>query len=143
MKITQAQQWRRERGSALLLTLLLTVLGAILCGLCVDTVSLLWVRSHAQTAANLAAQSVVLELSRNPGATPAYLEQTARATAAWNGIRHGAEGAQVHLEKKETGTHLLVRRDAGVYFLRMFRPEPIPVYARAEVRAAMPTREGL
>jgi len=141
MKITQAQQWRRERGSALLLTLLLTVLGAIIFGLCVDIVSLLWVRSHAQTAANLSAQSVAVELGRNPAATPAYLEETARATAAWNGIRHGSEGSTVYLEKQEKGSQLLVRREAGVYFLRMFRPEPIPVYARAVVQAPV-NREG-
>ena len=142
MKNTQAQPWRRERGSALLLTLLLTVLGAIVFGLCVDVVSLLWVRSHAQIAANLSAQSVAVELGRNPAASPAYLEETASATAAWNGIRHGFDGAVVSLEKNEEGTRLSIRREAGVYFLRMFRPEPIPVYARAEVPAPA-AREGL
>ena len=136
MSETQAQRWRRERGSALLLTLMLTLFGAVLLGLGVDATSLLWVRSDAQTTANLAAAAVSMELTRNPSATSAYLQEAARASAALNGIRHGNPSTAVRLERHDNGTSVLVERVADVYFLRMIRPQPVPVAARAMVLAA-------
>jgi plasmid stabilization system protein ParE len=139
MRTTRARRWERERGSALLLTLLLTLAGAAILGLTVDAASLLWARSNAQTTANLVAAAVALELELNPAATDLYLEEAARAAAAWNGYRHGADSAAVHLERPAGverpagGTAVLIRRDAAVFFLRILRPEPVAIRARAAV----------
>ena len=113
-----------------MLTLLLTLAGAAILGLTVDAMSLLWVKSNAQTTANLIAASVALELGRNPSALEPYLVETARATAAWNGYRHGTDSVAIHLEGK---TEVLVERESGVFFLRMIRPQPVAVRARATV----------
>jgi len=131
----QASRRHRERGSALLLTLLLTLLGAALLGLTVDGMSLLWARSNAQTTANLTAAAVALERERNPAASEAYLVETARATAAWNGYRHGIDATAIRLEGHEGQSTVLVERDTGIFFLRMIRPQPIAVRARASVGA--------
>lgn len=133
MKSNKTQWWRRERGSALLLTLLLTLAGAAIIGLTVDATSLLWVRSNAQTTANLVAAAVALEQERNPAANLDYLVETARATASLNGYAHGADSVAVHLEQLDGKTSVLVERDAGVYFLRMVRPQPVAIRARATV----------
>jgi hypothetical protein len=130
---TQARRQYRQRGSALLLTLLLTLVGAAILGLTVDGMSLLWVRSNAQTTANLTAAAVGLELERNPAATDAYLVETARATATRNGYRHGADSVAIHLERQAGQTAVLVERDAGIFFLRMIRPQPVAIRARATV----------
>ncbi|MFN0104334.1 MAG: hypothetical protein ACKV2U_19885 [Bryobacteraceae bacterium] len=95
--------------------------------------SLLWARSHAQTTANLVAASVAMELERNPSAPVPYLVETARATAALNGYRHGANSVAIHLEQREGKTAVLVERDTGVFFMRMIRPEPVAIRARAAV----------
>lgn len=131
----QAHKRRQQRGSALLLSLLLTVVGAALLGLTVDATSLLWARSNAQTTANLTAASVQRELERNPSAPPSYLEEAARSTAAHNGFRHGLDSAAVRLEKQQDHTDVLVERKTGVFFLRMIQPEPILIRARASVES--------
>ena len=143
MKHIEAQRGRRERGSALLLTLLLTLTGALILGLTVDATSLLWVRSNAQTTANLVAAAVALEQQRNPAASQEYLVETARATAALNGYAHGVDSAAVHLELAEGKTSVLVEKDAGVYFLRVLRPQPVAVRARAGVEAPGAVKAGL
>lgn len=99
----------------------------------VDVLSLVWVRSSAQTTANLAAASVALEIQRNPSAPVDYLRETARATAAWNGYRDGVDATAVQLDRQDGKTSVLIEREAGVYFLRMIRPQPVPVRARAAV----------
>jgi hypothetical protein len=131
MKLNKTQPWRRERGSALLLTLLLTLVGGAFLGLTVDAVSLIWVRSNAQTSANLVAASLAVEKAQNPGASAPYLLESARATAAWNGYRHGVDSVSVQIEEHDGRTSVLLEKDAGIYFLRMFRREPIAVRARA------------
>lgn len=143
MKQTRTQRWRREQGSALLLTLLLTLVGAALVGLTVDAASLLWARSNVQTTANLAAASVDLEQKRNPSAPLPYLAETARASAAWNGYRHGHDSVAVHLEQTSGQTSVLVERVAGIFFLRMFRTQPVAIRARAPVAAEPPAKAGL
>lgn len=135
MKHLKARQWRRERGSALLLTLLLTLAGAAMLGLTVDATSLLWVRSNAQTTANLVAAAVQLESAKNPGAKLEYLVETARAVAALNGYPHGTDSVAVHLEQLDGKTSVLVERDAGIFFLRMIHPQPVAVRARAIVES--------
>jgi hypothetical protein len=142
MKNKQAQRWQRERGSALLLTLLLTLLGAAILGLTVDAMSLLWVRTNAQNTANLAAAAVALEQERNPAITLDDLVAAARATAALNGFAHGNDSAAVHLERQDGKTSVLLERDAGIYFLKLIRPQPVAVRARAEVERA-PLKAGL
>jgi hypothetical protein len=97
-------------------------------GLAVDGTSLLWAKSNAQTTANLAAEAVAVELERNAGASGAYLEATARAAAAWNGVAAG-----VRLEEAPGGRAVVVERQAEVYFLRMVRPQPVAVRARGLV----------
>lgn len=143
MKHTEAQRRRTERGSALLLTILLTLVGAMFLGLAVDAMSLVWVRSNAQTTANLAAAAVALEQQRHPAATTDYLLETARATAALNGYTHGVDAASVRLEQTNGNVSILVERDAGVYFLRAIRPQPVAVAARAGVEAPAPQKAGL
>ena len=69
----QSPRRQRVRGSALLLTLLLTITGAAFLGLTVDAMSLVWARSNAQTTANLTAAAVALERERNPGVSDDYL----------------------------------------------------------------------
>jgi uncharacterized membrane protein len=138
MKTKQAQTGRRERGSALLLTLLLTLTGALILGLTVDATALIWVRSNAQTTANLAAAALAVELERNPDAALPYLVETARAAAARNGFAHGADTFAVHLEQQQGRTAILVERDAEIFFLRIVRPQPIAVRARAEVAPPAP-----
>jgi hypothetical protein len=128
MERTQTQRRQPERGSALLLSLLLTLVGALMMGLAVDGTSLVWAKSHAQTTANLAAEAVGLELERNAGAGEAYLEATARAAAGWNGL-----AARVRIERTDGGLSVVVDREAEVYFLRMIRPEPVAVRARGLV----------
>ena len=125
-----------------MLTLLLTLAGAAILGLTVDALSLLWVRSNAQTTANLIADSIALELERNPSALDPYLLETARATAAWNGYRHGTDSVSVHLERQEAGRAVLIERDTGVFFLRMIRPQPVAIRARATV-GALAVKAGL
>lgn len=143
MKHIKAQRGRRERGSALLLTLLLTLVGAMFLGLAVDAMSLVWVRSNAQTTANLVAAAVAMEQQRNPAANPDYLLETARATAALNGFTHGEEAVAVQLERAEGKFGVLLEKDAGVYFLRAIRPQPVTVRARAGVEMAAPVKAGL
>lgn len=126
------------RGSALLLTLLLTITGAAILGLTVDAMALVWARSNAQTTANLTAAAVALEQERNPGVSEAFLVETARSAAAWNGYRHGKDSAAIHLERQEGRTEILVERDASVFFLLMIRPEPVAIRARAAVGAPVP-----
>jgi len=138
---TQARR-NRQKGSALLLTLLLTLAGAAILGLTVDAMSLLWVKSNAQTTANLVAASVVLELERNPSASEPYLVETARAAAAWNGYRHGTDSVAIHLVRQEGKTAVVVERDAGVFFLRAIRPQPVAIRARAAV-GALAVKAGL
>lgn len=99
----------------------------------VDASSLIWARSNAQTTANLAAASIGLELKRNPSASTEFLVETARAVAAWNGYRHGSDSVAVHLERQDGKTSVLVERDAGVYFSRVIRPQPVAVRARAAI----------
>ena len=142
MKHIKAQRGRRERGSALLLTLLLTLVGAMFLGLAVDAMSLVWVRSNAQTTANLVAAAVAMEQQRNPAANPDYLLETARATAALNGFTHGEEAVAVQLERAEGKFGVLLEKDAGVYFLRAIRPQPVTVRARAGVEMAAPVEAG-
>lgn len=142
MKTKQAQTGRRERGSALLLTLLLTVVGAMILGLTVDASALIWVRSSAQTAANLSAAALAVELERNPDAPLPYLVETARAAAARNGFIHGANTVAVHLEQQRDRTAILVERDAEIFFFRIVHPYPVAVRARAEVAPPSP-RPGL
>lgn len=133
--MTQARTRRQQRGSALLLTLLLTLAGAFLLGFTVDATSLLWARSNAQTTANLVAGSVALELERQPAATLDYLTETARAAAVQNGVRHGIDSASVYLERREGRTEILIERQAGVYFLQVIRPQPVAIRARATAQA--------
>ena len=139
---TQARRRHRQRGSALLLTLFLTLAGAAILGLTVDAMSLLWVKSNAQTTANLVAASVALELERNPSVLEPYLVETARATAAWNGYRHGTDSVAIHLERQDGRTAVLIERDTGIYFLRMIRPQPVAIRARATV-GSLPMKAGL
>lgn len=129
----QARRRYRQRGSALLLTLLLTLVGAMILGLTVDAMSLLWARSNAQTTANLTAAALSLELERNPAATESYLVETARAAASRNGFRHGTDSVAIHLERKASQTAVLVERDTSIFFLRMIRPQPVAIRARATV----------
>lgn len=143
MTHSRAQRGRKERGSALLLTLLLTLAGAVILGLTVDATALLWVRSNAQTTANLVAASVALEQQRNPAATQEYLVETARAAAALNGYAHGVDSAAVHLELAEGKTSVLVEKDAGVYFLGILRPQPVAVRARAVVETTVTVKAAL
>lgn len=143
MKHTEAQRRRTERGSALLLTILLTLVGAMFLGLAVDAMSLVWVRSNAQTTANLVAAAVALEQQRHPAATTDYLLETARSTAALNGYTNGVDAASVRLEQTNGKVSILVERDAGVYFLRAIRPQPVAVAARAGVEAPAPQKAGL
>ncbi|HEU0123803.1 MAG TPA: hypothetical protein VFQ91_24945 [Bryobacteraceae bacterium] len=143
MKQKKTQRRRRERGSALLLTLLLTLVGAALLGLSVDAVSLLWVRSHAQTTANLAAASVELEQKRNPTASSVFLAGTARASAAWNGYRHGQDSVAVYLDQSGGRASILVEREADIFFLRLFRTQPVVVRARAAIAAEPAARAGV
>ena len=143
MKHTKAQRRRTERGSALLLTILLTLVGAMFLGLGVDAMSLVWVRSNAQTTANLAAAAVALEQQRYPAANPDYLLETARATAALNGYSHGVDAASVRLEQTDGKISILVERDADVYFLRAIRPQPVAVVARAGVQLPASQKVGL
>ncbi len=135
LRVLQGQASRRQRvrGSALLLALLLTITGAAFLGLTVDAMSLVWARSNAQTTANLTAAAVALERERNPGVSDEYLVETARSAAAWNGYWHGRDSTAIHLERQEDRTDVLVERDAGIFFLRMIRTEPIPIRARAAV----------
>lgn len=142
MKKTQAHRWRRQRGSALLLTLLLTLAGAALLGLTVDATSLLWARSNAQTTADLAAAAVALELERSPAANLEFLSESARASAALNGYRHGSDSVSIQLERQDGKTSILVERDAGVFFMRMVRPHPVAIRARAAVQTGI-RAEGL
>jgi hypothetical protein len=104
MTQTQAQRWRRQRGSALLLTLLLTL-----------------------------ADAVALEMRRAPHADLTFLAETARATAALNGYRHGADSVSVQVEQLDGKTSILLERDAGVFFMRMVRSQPVAIRARATV----------
>lgn len=133
MNITQTQRGRQQRGSALLLTILITLVGAVFLGLAVDATALLWVRSHAQTTANLVAATVALEQQHNPAAPLPFLVESARATAARNGFVHGVDSVAVHLEQLDGSTNILLERDAGVFFLRMIRPQPVAIRARASV----------
>jgi hypothetical protein len=133
MKNQWTQRRRQERGSALLLTLLLTLLGAILLGLSADAMSLLWVRTHTQNTANLAAAAVQLEQEQSPSASREDLEAAARATAARNGFASAGESGSVRLEQVEGKTSVVVECDAAVYFLRIVRPQPVAVRARAAV----------
>jgi uncharacterized membrane protein len=133
MNFTQPHRRQRERGSALLLTLLLTLAGAALLGLTVDAAALLWVRSNSQTTANLAAAAVALELEGNPAAPESYLVQTARAAARRNGCTHGQDAAAVHLENAGPALSIRIDRDAPVFFLRILHPGPVAVRARAPV----------
>jgi len=130
---TLARRHVRQRGSALLLTLLLTLAGALILGLSVDALSLLWIKSNAQNTANLTAGAVSLERARNPSAPDAYLVETARAAAARNGYRHGTDSVSIHLERENGRDAILVERDTGIFFLRMIRPQPIAIRARAEL----------
>lgn len=132
----QARIRRQQRGSALLLSLLVTVVGGAILGLTVDVTSLVWARANAQTTATLAAASLQLELSRNSSAADAYLETVARATAAHNGCRHGSASAVVQVLKHDGGREVLVARPAPVFFLRMFHVPPVTIRARAPVVAA-------
>lgn len=143
MKNIEAQRGRKERGSALLLTILLTLVGALFLGLAVDAMALAWVRSNAQTTANLVAAAVSLEQQRNPAANSDYLLETARATAALNGYTHGMEAVAVQLERTEGKVGVLLEKDAGVYFLRAIRPQPVTVRARAGVEMPAPVKAGL
>lgn len=131
MTRTQAQLRQRERGSALLLTLLLTVAGALILGLTVDATSLVWARANAQTTANLTAAAVALEMQRNPSRDESYLLETARAAAARNGFQHGTGQAAVTLEHEGATQQVAVERGADVFFLRIVHPEPVMVRAKA------------
>ena len=135
MSETQARRQYRQRGSALLLTLLLTLVGAAILGLSVDAMSLLWVRSNAQTTANLTAGAISLELERNPAAAESYLVETARAAASRNGYRHGTDSVAIRLEQQAGTTSVLIERDSSIFFLRMIRPQPVVIRGRATVRA--------
>ncbi len=116
-----------------MLTILITLVGAVFLGLAVDATALLWVRSHAQTTANLVAATVALEQQKNPATPLPFLVESARATAARNGFLHGTESVAVHLEQLDGSTNILLERDAGVFFLRMIRPQPVAIRARASV----------
>jgi uncharacterized membrane protein len=133
MKITQTHRRQRERGSALLLTVLLTLAGAAMAGLTVDATSLVWVRSNAQTTANLAAAAVALELERNPAAPEPFLVESARTAARRNGFAHAEDSATVHLERNQDAVTVLIQRDAPVFFMLILRPQPVAVRARAAV----------
>jgi hypothetical protein len=128
---TQGRTQYSQRGSALLLSVLLTIVGAAILGLSVDVMSLIWVRSNAQITANLAVAAVALELEHNPSAPGPYLLEVARATAARNGYHHGADSDTIHLNQQHGEVAVLVERYTGIYFLRMIRPQPVPVRARA------------
>jgi hypothetical protein len=84
-----------------------------------------------------------MEQQRNPAANPDYLLETARATAALNGFTHGEEAVAVQLERAEGKFGVLLEKDAGVYFLRAIRPQPVTVRARAGVEMAAPVKAGL
>jgi len=99
--------------------------------------SLVWVRSNAQTTANLVAASVALEQARNAAASGEYLLESARAAAARNGYEHGVDAVQVELATQDGQTAVRIERGAPVYFLRMIRPEPVPVRAMATVEPAV------
>jgi hypothetical protein len=47
------------------------------------------------------------------------------------------------LEQTNGNVSVLVERDAGVYFLRAIRPQPVAVAARAGVEAPAPQKAGL
>jgi hypothetical protein len=111
-------------------------------GLTVDATSLLWARSNAQTTANLVAATVALELQRSPGADLGYLVESARATAALNGYRHGSDSVSVRLERQDGKTAVLLDREAGIFFMRMIRTQPVAVRARATVETGV-VRAGL
>jgi Flp pilus assembly protein TadG len=115
----------QQRGSALLFTLLMSIVGASLLGVFADVAALLSVKARMQTAAVLAADAVSLERKAKPGLSEDDAKKVARASLEWNGF----PGAEITL-----ADDLKIRYAAEVFFLRTVRSEPIPVEARAAVR---------
>jgi uncharacterized membrane protein len=111
------------------LTLLLTLAGAMLIGLSVDAASLVWTRTNLQNAADLSADAVAMELRAHPDADASTLETVARALAARN-VRQGT--ATTRVERTSEGVQVLLWREADIYFLRMFRADPLLMEARGK-----------
>lgn len=119
------RQHNGQRGSALLFTLLATVAGALIFGLAVDSLALLAAKARLRTMAELAAEAIRLERQAKPDAQPADLERAALALLAKNGLPR----ASVTLNDG-----VIVRNESEVYFLRVLRPQPVLIAARAEER---------
>ena len=123
---------RGRRGSALLLTTLLTLTAGLLLGFIVDTVALVASRSRAQSVAGHAAHAVVLEQKRNPSASREWLLGAARSAVRANGVALSEGTGRVELEPGEGGWSVVVEDQAPVFFLRVMRSEPVLVRARAQ-----------
>ncbi|MBM3783439.1 MAG: hypothetical protein FJW30_03715 [Acidobacteria bacterium] len=108
---------KRQRGSALLFTLLATVAGALVCGLAIDTVALLAAKARLQTMAELAADAA----RRNPGQG----EVEARKVL----VKNGLPNARVEIQNG-----LTVQNPADVFFMTLFRQTPVTVAVRVETK---------
>lgn len=118
-----------RRGSALLLSLFLTLLGSLVFGLAADASAVMWERAKLQNILESASEAVKLERQRRPLATRRELEFAARAAAAHNRIRHGEDGARVDFD----GSSVIAACEANIYFLRLVHPRPIALSASVPV----------
>lgn len=132
MERTQTPYRQTERGSALLLTTLLTLTAGLLLGFVVDTVALVASRSRAQSVAGHAAHAVALEQRRNPSASRDWLLGAARSAARANGVALSEGAGRLELEPGEGGWSVVIEDQAPVFFLRVVRSEPVLVRARAQ-----------
>ncbi|MBM3765510.1 MAG: hypothetical protein FJW32_08970 [Acidobacteria bacterium] len=115
----------RNRGSALLFTLLASTVGSAILGLAIDAAALLAVRAQLQTAGELAADSISLERSADAGASIETLKEAARNSLDKNGFPL----VTITLDAES----LQIRHQADVFFLRMIRTEPVAVEVKVKL----------
>ena len=128
---------RRDRGFALLSSMIALLIMAGFLGLMADTAHLQLARQQAQTAADAAAIAALHELDR--GNTGGMLE-AARGDAARNGLKHGENGVVIDVHcppmtgdrtSDTNAVEATVRQQAPTLFMGMFGQSSVGVAARA------------
>lgn len=104
--------------------LLVVVMGGV--GLAIDAGHLQWSRSKLQTAADMAALSAGLEITR--GASDLDVERAARAAA----LRNGYDRIEVQRTKPST-VDVVVIQPVPTFFMRLFRVNTVELSAKAVV----------
>jgi hypothetical protein len=144
MRISGRNKWsffqsrRTQRGVILvLLGIMMTVLIAFM-GLAVDVGLMFWVRRRAQTAADAAAMTAILEMKR--GATFQNASNAAIVDSGMNGFTHGQSDTTVTINRPPTSGPMagnneaieaIVSRTVPAYFMRVTGRNSMVIRARA------------